>query len=84
LMKQFYRLREEKAGVSKAEALRQAQLKLLKGGNVTAVSTSGQRSSVPVASGPSTTTAPPFKQDPNAKYSHPYYWAPFILIGNWK
>ena len=84
LMRQFYRLREEKVGVTKAEALRQAQLRLLKGGNVTSVSNSGQRSSVPVASGPTTTTAPPFKQDPNAKYSHPYYWAPFILIGNWK
>lgn len=84
LMQQFYRLREEKAGVSKAEALRQAQLRLLKGENFTSASNTSQRSSEPVDSGPSTTTAPPFKQAPNAKYSHPYYWAAFILIGNWK
>jgi CHAT domain-containing protein len=84
LMRQFYRLREEKTGVTKAEALQLAQLRLLKGGDVTVVSNSSQRSSVSVDSGPATSTAPPFKQDPNAKYSHPYYWAPFILIGNWK
>lgn len=27
---------------------------------------------------------PTFKVDPKAPYAHPYYWAPFILIGNWK
>ncbi|HSB28759.1 MAG TPA: CHAT domain-containing protein, partial [Pyrinomonadaceae bacterium] len=84
LMQQFYRLREEKMGVTKAEALRLAQLRLLKGSNVSAASTNSQRSSAPVQTGPSTSAAPPYKQDPNAKYSHPYYWAPFILIGNWK
>jgi CHAT domain-containing protein len=39
-----------KAAASKAEALRQAQLKLMKDG----------------------------------KHSHPYYWAPFILVGDWR
>jgi CHAT domain-containing protein/Tfp pilus assembly protein PilF len=48
LMQTFYRIRESKQGTTKAEALRQAQLALLRGTN----------------------------------YSHPYYWAPFILIGN--
>jgi len=23
-------------------------------------------------------------EDPGKDYSHPYYWAPFILMGNWK
>ncbi len=27
--------------------------------------------------------APPFTPDPKAPYSHPYYWAPFVLMGNW-
>jgi CHAT domain-containing protein len=27
---------------------------------------------------------PLFKLDPGRPYAHPYYWAPFILIGNWK
>ena len=25
-----------------------------------------------------------FKCDPNAPFSHPYFWSPFILIGNWR
>jgi len=49
LMVPFYQhLKQEK--VSKAEALRRAQLKLIHEG----------------------------------RYAHPYYWAPFILIGNWQ
>ena len=28
--------------------------------------------------------APVYKRDARRPYAHPYYWAPFILIGNWK
>ncbi len=28
--------------------------------------------------------APLFRRDEKKPFSHPYYWAPFILIGNWK
>lgn len=28
--------------------------------------------------------AVPFKKDPGKPFAHPYYWAPFILIGNWR
>ncbi|HEX9930041.1 MAG TPA: tetratricopeptide repeat protein [Pyrinomonadaceae bacterium] len=48
-MVDFYRT-YQKNGVTKAEALRQAQVRLMK----------------------------------NEKYAHPYFWSPFILIGNWK
>ena len=24
-----------------------------------------------------------FSADPKAPYAHPYYWAPFFLMGNW-
>ncbi|MGG6269423.1 CHAT domain-containing protein [Leptolyngbya sp. AN03gr2] len=48
LMTEFYRSLSEQH-TSKAESLRQAQLKLLR----------------------------------NPNYQHPYYWSPFILIGNW-
>lgn len=50
LMAQFYAALD-KPGVSKAAALRQAQLSLLR--------------------------------SPQVQYHHPYYWAAFILIGNW-
>jgi CHAT domain-containing protein len=48
LMAEFYQ-KLTQTEVSKAEALRQAQLALLK----------------------------------NSQYQHPYYWAPFVLVGNW-
>jgi CHAT domain-containing protein len=25
-----------------------------------------------------------YQRDPKARFGHPHYWAPFILIGNWK
>ena len=28
--------------------------------------------------------APPFVRDEKKPFAHPYYWAPFVLIGNWK
>jgi CHAT domain-containing protein len=26
----------------------------------------------------------PFMPNPQAPYAHPAYWAPFVLIGNWR
>lgn len=51
LMEKFYQTRANAPGTFKAEALRTAQLSLLRD---------------------------------NPSFSHPYYWAPFILIGNWR
>ncbi|MDJ0532392.1 MAG: CHAT domain-containing protein [Xenococcaceae cyanobacterium MO_207.B15] len=48
LMVRFYEILNQ-PGVSKAEALRQAQLSLLR----------------------------------SPQYQHPFYWAPFVLVGNW-
>ena len=58
LMQKFYQIRMREP-VTKAEALQQAQLSLLR---------KQVRSS----------------ELSDKDYSHPYYWAPFILIGNWK
>lgn len=59
LMQALYARRQGEGEVlSKAEALRQAQMALLDGSIVSPT-------------------------DPNATYRHPYYWAPFILMGNW-
>ena len=51
LMGYFYNNLASNAEVSKAKALRQAQLDLIKANN--------------------------------SPYTHPYYWAPFVLVGNW-
>ncbi|MDO8345604.1 MAG: tetratricopeptide repeat protein [Cellvibrio sp.] len=57
LMQQLYRLLSGDGRLSKAEALRQAQIKLLRG---------------------------EIRSNKNGeKFSHPYFWAPFVMMGNW-
>lgn len=71
LMRRFYELRE--AGNTKAEALRLAQVGLLDGTIKPAkelIERSGEN-------------AYRYEIDEEKPYSHPYYWAPFIMIGNW-
>jgi CHAT domain-containing protein len=71
LMREFYRLREAAPGTTKAEALRQAQLALLSG-RIKPEHAEEQLRGIGGTWG--TTTS----------FSHPFYWAPFILIGNWR
>jgi CHAT domain-containing protein len=73
------------AAMSKAEALRQAQLQLLTGDSAVpgaageAASQRGRVVSLSTAKG-SGAESPAVPESP---FAHPYYWAPFILIGNW-
>lgn len=84
-MQHFYRLRQEQK-LSEAEALRQAQLTLLHGADRPAESkpASDPDRGLTVHLDPSG-AAPPnaFAPPPGARYAHPYYWASFILMGNW-
>ena len=74
LMSDFYKRWAGGGGnVSKVEALRQAQLDLLQGKINGNGSASGRGFDVVETSGP----VP-------AGLTHPYYWAPFVLMGNWK
>ncbi|PYS93226.1 MAG: hypothetical protein DMF64_05970 [Acidobacteria bacterium] len=73
LMQNFYQLRNAQVGTLKAEALRQAQLALLRG-TKTDAGTTAQR-----GIGRDLIIA-----NKAAPYAHPYFWAPFILIGNWR
>jgi CHAT domain-containing protein len=80
LMREFYRLRFlEKE--NKAQALRQAQVNLM------------QNKSAPEKQGIMTRGTSLFLGNGELEavaawsgsgYSHPYYWAPFVLMGNWK
>jgi CHAT domain-containing protein/tetratricopeptide (TPR) repeat protein len=85
-MQQLYRLRVEQ-GLSKAEALRQAQLGFLHGDAAGApAGDTDTRQPVRLSGGPATAggdTPGRFIPDPQHPYAHPYYWAPFILMGNW-
>lgn len=65
LMKSFYRYHQEKKA-TKADALREAQLSMLRGAN--------DRGSASLFS-------KLLRNKPDFK--HPFYWAPFILMGNW-
>jgi CHAT domain-containing protein len=64
----------ENGNTTKAEALRQAQIALITG-NYTAL---GQQRRLEVQQRISSSLPPRV----NSRLSHPYYWAPFILIGN--
>jgi CHAT domain-containing protein/tetratricopeptide (TPR) repeat protein len=79
LMRDLY-LAHKVDHLDKAESLRQAQLALLHG-TVKAAAGSAERRGLTRRA--ETTTGRPFKIDPNAPYAHPFYWAPFILMGNW-
>jgi CHAT domain-containing protein/Flp pilus assembly protein TadD len=72
LMREFYRIRETNSALTKLDALREAQLELLHG-MTTGSATSRQRGLVHDPAGPAT------PQD----FRHPYFWAPFFLMGNW-
>lgn len=76
LMSDFYARWVKNPAAGKAEALRQAQLDLLHGstpGTGTPMADRGFGPSGNVAAGTSM-----------AGYTHPYYWAPFVLTGNYQ
>ena len=90
LMQELYRRHTTQPRVPKIEALRQAQLALLHGQKpVRKLVAQGKRSLTVIApvaepSDSNTAALSRFPMNPRAPYAHPFYWAPFILIGNWK
>jgi CHAT domain-containing protein len=67
------------APIAKAEALRQAQLRLLRGSGSTSGKTESRSSIQAEARQIAQATS---RQNAASGFSHPYYWAPFVLIGN--
>jgi len=77
-MEHFYRIHNENKALTKIEALQKVQQMFIHEHitrNGTSLPTRGgslmQQKSVPE------------KNEREMRYTHPYYWAPFILIGNW-
>ena len=83
LMSNFYRLKNEKPTTTKAEAMRQAQLAML-GGETKASGNKTNRSDLAGDTGGNKENFKIFERDEKKPFAHPYYWSPFVLIGNWK
>ncbi len=79
LMQEFYTNLAKDNHPTKPEALRQSQLSLLYGKNNPKKASDDERGAIEPKPIPGKT---PMNQQSGTGYSHPYYWAPFILIGN--
>ncbi|HEX8564464.1 MAG TPA: CHAT domain-containing protein [Pyrinomonadaceae bacterium] len=79
LMSEFYRLRKENPKLTKAEALQIAQNQMIDGKVQSLESSTGNKKG-----SESKVKAPQFLIDNQKPFAHPFYWSPFILIGNWK
>jgi tetratricopeptide (TPR) repeat protein len=90
LMSEFYRLRKENPRLTKAEAMQLVQKAMLEG-RLQPITVEGRKGGLGPIKGIETIgaanrklTAPAFPFDPGKPYAHPYFWSPFILIGNWR
>ncbi len=88
LMSRFYKTYNSQNGANKATSLRSAQIALLRGEYKTASAANRQltREDAKISDKIKIDSAKlkPFKAAKTAPFAHPYYWSPFILIGNWK
>jgi len=89
LMKGFYKAWQTD-GLSKSEALRQAQLAALYGTDKTGLPAAVSQDRAPCRGGSSVDIPVekryrvPFNPDGHNYFAHPYYWSPFVLFGNWR
>jgi len=79
-MQDLYRTKVATPTMTKAEALRQVQLSFINGGQKS-VARKANRGAQAMSEQKSSGTA--YDVSTSAPYAHPYYWAPFILMGNW-
>ncbi len=79
LMKRMYEVRAGNPAPNKAECLRQAQLEMLRGEGESPPPSEARGARDNDCAG---RRSPPFETNQSAPYAHPFYWAPFILMGN--
>ncbi|MEZ5728026.1 MAG: CHAT domain-containing protein [Burkholderiaceae bacterium] len=79
-MQRFYKARYD-SGLSKAQALRQAQIDMIEGRTI--ATANGYRWETRGATAAGARPRADFSGAPDARYSHPFYWAPFIVMGAW-
>jgi CHAT domain-containing protein/Tfp pilus assembly protein PilF len=84
LMRDFYAQRAhdvEEPRISRAQALRRAQLAMLRGEGSVASPEGTERGGSRV--GVEASSISPQQVDPAQRWAHPYFWAPFVISGNW-
>ena len=93
-MQRFYTTRQSQPGMSKAEAIRQAQRAMIEGLPEAHPDAQEGRANAPMTGAEPTArqasrpggvarTHVPLAIDPARPYAHPYFWAPFVLMGTW-
>ena len=80
-MSEFYRLRKENPQMTKTEAIREVQKAMITGKFQPLTEEGKQRSGV---YGKSENKVQTFTYNVKKPFAHPYFWSPFVLIGNWK
>jgi CHAT domain-containing protein/Tfp pilus assembly protein PilF len=83
LMVKFYEL-YNKNNITKAEALKQAQTTMIYGRYKPAEGNTKRGAQLASSAGGAGKTLTSFEPDAKAPYSHPFYWSPFVLYGNWR
>jgi len=90
LLTDFYKKRQTNL-LSKADALQKAQITLLHQTTGKEASPEGSEQKKVTKGFPEIDDIKvekkyliPFEPDRNRRFAHPYYWAPFVLFGNWK
>ena len=79
LMSEFYRLRKENPQMTKAAAMQRAQTAMLTGELKPAAEYIEELDDFY-----KTRPGASFRFDRTAPFAHPYFWSPFVLIGNWR
>jgi CHAT domain-containing protein len=80
-MVEFYRL-YQKPDITKAEALQQAQTAMIEGRLKPTVK--GEKKRAELVGGVQGASGKSFVFNKAKPFAHPYYWSPFVLIGNWR
>ncbi len=84
LMSEFYRIHKENPATAKIESMRRAQLAMIYGAYKSADASAAARGTRTVNKNGADKSQIEFKKDVNAPFAHPFYWSPFVLIGNWR
>ncbi len=83
LMTEFYRFRKNDPTITKAEAMQNVQSGFVSG-RLKPDAAYIERLAGAMAVRGASPSGKPFSFDKSKPFAHPYFWSPFVLIGNWR